>query len=587
MASDFHVRARAGRWLIILAALASLSIGATPVIAKSNQPGFKTSQPSMLTSLAPGGSVMPIITVGDTIGSYMFEALPDGISFQANGNGTVDLFINHEGSTVPFPYSLTPPATNPNLNDMTDALVSKLKLQQGSKGVVSGALAINDSENFHRFCSNFLADSSAGFKTPTLFTNEEGIDWVNRTGMQWPATVGDDAAREIGLVVAHDVNNGKTQPIWGMGRFNHENSVAVTGYDKPVLLSGDDTFTSDPAQSQVYSYIAPNSDAVWSDTGDLWAFVPDAAYAAVNNYYAFPIGSAMSISGHFVQVPKAIATGRNPDGTDMMAADVPAAYGGPYGLPPAGQWSNSAGTTTPIDGPQWVLEHWSDLNNVFQFVRIEDMAYDKRPDMSNVVYLADSGRGATSPGLSPFTSSNGRIWKMVLDPSDPTKVTSLSILIEGDDNPVKTLNEIHQPDNLETTINGLYITEDPGSSQQFTAAQQVSDAARATTARLWQFDWATSTPDPVAKVDQSADEGPTDVDPAPFTVPGSWGAWETTGVIDASSMFGPGTFLINVQAHTLFTATSPGPDISNPPAGNDWLNKREGGQLLLLTVPGG
>ena len=40
-----------------------------------------------------------------------------------------------------------------------------------------------------------------------------------------------------------------------------------------------------------------------------------------------------------------------------------------------------------------MLEYWSQLNNVFQFVRVEDIAYDKRPGMENVVYVVDSGRG--------------------------------------------------------------------------------------------------------------------------------------------------------------------------------------------------
>ena len=61
-------------------------------------------------------------------------------------------------------------------------------------------------------------------------------------------------------------------------------------------------------------------------------------------------------------------------------------------------------------------------------------------------------------------STNGRVWKMVLDPDDPTIVTSLTVLVEGDDNPVKTLDEIHQPDNLETMATGLLVTEDPGSA---------------------------------------------------------------------------------------------------------------------------
>ena len=52
-----------------------------------------------------------------------------------------------------------------------------------------------------------------------------------------------------------------------MGRHNHENSVAIPGFDDLVLLSGDDTFTNNPSQSQLYSYIAPDADAVWNDAG--------------------------------------------------------------------------------------------------------------------------------------------------------------------------------------------------------------------------------------------------------------------------------------------------------------------------------
>ena len=177
-------------------------------------------------------------------------------------------------------------------------------------------------------------------------------------------------------------------PIWGMGRHNHENSLAVPGYGHPVVLSGDDAFVNVPAQSQVYSYIADDSKAVWRDEGDLWAFVSDTP--GINDYDDIAPGSNPQLTGHFVKVPKNIATGRNPDGTDLMAADVG------YPPPPNTGWQTANGVG--IDGPQWVLEHWSDLNDVFQFTRIEDMAYDKRPGMQNVVYLADSGRGTAVTG---------------------------------------------------------------------------------------------------------------------------------------------------------------------------------------------
>ena len=86
----------------------------------------------------------------------------------------------------------------------------------------------------------------------------------------------------------------------------------------------------------------------------------------------------------------------------------------------------------------------------------------------------------------------------------------------------------------------------------------------------------------VAKVDQSADGGVTDVDGRPA---GNWGAWESTGIVDASSAFGPGAFLINIQAHTLWIEHGRRGDDNNGDGQPDFTYKREGGQLLLLRIP--
>jgi hypothetical protein len=295
----------------------------------------------------------------------------------------------------------------------------------------------------------------------------------------------------------------------------------------------------------------------------------------VKNYYDVIPGSGTVVTGHFVKVPKAIATGLNPDGSEIKAADV--------GFPPPptnGSWQRDLrNQAIGVDGPQWVLEYWSDVNNVFQFVRVEDIAYDKRPGHENEVYIVDSGRGRTpsqSLDTPNFKSTNGRVWKMVLDPNDPTVVTSLTVFVEGDDNPVQTLGEIHQPDNLETAATGLLVTEDPGSSQQFPVG---STNPNATTARLWYVPFSGSQ-QVVAKVDQSADGGPTDVDGRPA---GNLGAWESSGIVDASAAFGPGAFLVDVQAHTLWVEKADGPD-TFAPAGPDYMYKREGGQLALLRI---
>ena len=560
-----------------------------------NDSGFKTAQPSMLTPVMAGVEVTPILTVGDFLPSgFRFEAIPDGISVRTRGQGRVDLFVNHETSKVPFPFNTASPSATNGENDFDNAQVSHLVLNQISGGVLNGSFAIPSSAGYQRFCSNYLATSKEGFDRDILFTNEEAIDYVFRQENSWPPPIGDPNEKQIGLVVALDVQTGQYHPIYGMGRHNHENSVPIPGFDDLVVLSGDDTFTSGPltippggpntatsaaAQSELYSYIAPDTDSLLADEGDLWAFVSD--NTSFDDYYDFTPGSTQTVSGHFVKVPKNIATGLDTDGSELKAADVG------YPLPPAdGSWQRDNRTTTPTgyDGPQWVLEYWSQLNNVFRFVRVEDIAYDKNPGMENVVYVVDSGRG-TAGAPQPGRSTNGRVWKMVFDPNDPTVVTSLSIFVEGDDNEVKTVNEVHQPDNIESTPTGILLTEDPGGSQQFTAAQQVSDAARATTARLWYVPFS-GTPQVVVKVDQSADEGLTDVDPS--TSAGNWGAWESSGIVDASAAFGPGAFLIDVQASTLWVDSAPGFDtfIDAETQNPDFTFKRAGGQLLLLRIPG-
>jgi hypothetical protein len=571
----------------------ALTATATTSLAANNG-GFKTGRPSMLIGVKAGVQITPLLTVGDVFGDsgFRFEAIPDGISLRTRGQGRVDVYVNHETSKVPFPFnSATPTAANGE-SDFDNSQVSALILNKNSAGALDGSFVIPSSGGFQRFCSNYLATSNEGFDREILFTNEESPDYVFRQEDSWPPPIGDANEEENGVVVALDVKSKQYHVIYGMGRHNHENSVAIPGFDDLVVVSGDDTFTSGPltippggpntqtsaaSQSQLYSYIASDTDSLLADEGDLWAFVSD--NPSFDDYYDFVPGSAQTVSGHFIEVPKNIATGKNPDGSEITSADLG------YPAPPAdGSWQRDLRTTVPtgIDGPQWVLEYWSQLNNVFDFVRVEDTAYDKRPGMENVVYIVDSGRGTA--GISePGRSTNGRVWKMVLDPDDPTVVDSLSIAVEGDDNPVKTLGEIHQPDNIETTQTGLLVTEDPGSSQQFVLADQ--GLPNATTARLWYVPFSGASPEVVVKIDQSADGEGTDVDGRPD---GNWGAWETTGIVDAATAFGPGAFLINVQAHTLWVEKADGPDtfIDAETVNPDFTYKREGGQLLLIRIPG-
>jgi hypothetical protein len=498
--------------LALAAALVTAAVGAGSAASARIEPGFKTAQAPMLAPAAPGVTVEPIITVGETLASgYMFESIPDGISLRPGGQ-VMEAWVNHETSTVPFP--LTPVA----LNDFTNSMLSKLVLNRKTTGVLEGSYVIPSSANYQRFCSNFLATNQHGFSRHLLFTNEEATDFVNRTGTAWPPGPG---AEQAGVVVAYDIETDAYKTIYGMGRHNHENSVALEKYGHPVVLSGDDTFTA--PSSQLYMYTAASADAVWNDEGALWAL--RSLDPATNDYGDLTVGE--SVAGEFIPVPRAIAV-----------------------------------------GDQTGLENWSNANNVFQFIRVEDIAYDRREH--NVVYFADTGepralpdpatgrlRRGPSGTMGPYP--NGRIFKLVLDRKDPTKVESLSILIDGDVGGAKNPAMLHQPDNLESIPGAIFIQEDPGSHNQYTPTEP-----GATTARIWHYDLETGVLTVVARVDQSLQ---------PAT---ALGAWESSGIVDASRAFGKGAYLVDVQAPTLVVDRAPGPGFTF---------EREGGQLLLLRVP--
>ena len=151
-------------------------------------------------------------------------------------------------------------------------------------------------------------------------------------------------------------------------------------------------------------------------------------------------------------------------------------------------------------------------------------------------------------------------FKLALNTGDPAGTATLSILpgANFDDNGYNSATSPHQPDNVETTKSAIYFTEDPGSHNT------QPTFAGATNARVWKYDLASHALTVVAEVNQlSALSGITNK-----------GAWESSGIVDVSRIFGPGSFLIDVQAHgwELQTATSP-------------TRARENGQLLLVKIP--
>ena len=502
------VSKRASRHLRI--GLGAAALGTVVVFsglaAAGTSGGFLTEKDPYVTldpALPSGASVEAIISVGEEVDGFTFEGIPDGIGIRpGDAPHTVDVYVSHEQSTVPF----DPDAGGPRgpEADYQDSSVSKLTLNTkagpGRGAVLDASVAIGPLEGFLRFCSAFMGGPAEGLSSYVFFTGEETNDVVG--GVQ------------RGFAVVLDTETGAFTAVPGMGRLNHENTVVIPGgWDELAMLTTDDTFSA--PSSQLYMYVADDQDAIFADEGELYALrithangvdVVDAdPMNGANDYLDLGVGE--EFQGEFIPVPRAVAL-----------------------------------------GDQNALESWSNTNNVFQSIRLEDLAYDRNDP--RVVYVADTGATRVvpntttgrlhRPGGATGQADNGRIFRLVLNADDPLVVDSLTVYADGDAVNSDVYVPFRAPDNIDTSTKSLMVQEDIGN------------------AKVWQHRFNQGSWRVVATVN----------DPT----------GESSGIVDASQWFGGGTWLLDVQAHSTFldedTTTRPGIKV-----------KREDGQLMLLTVP--
>jgi hypothetical protein len=274
-----------------LAALAAtVCAGAFMLVGSAStatDPGFKTLKPAYLVPTAPGVTVDPILSTGDTIGSYQMSGLPDGLGAYKTGGDTLQLFMNHELDRT-FPAA--------PFNNGSDARISHLTLNRKTHGVLAGGYPFTGLEGFTRFCSSTLEVLNG---TPWYFTGEE----TNTSGHR-------------GSSIAMNAETGQWVETPQFGKTMHENVVPLERLSKAMVITTDDDFTPN-APSYLYAYIANSSkfeDAIAGD-GLLYVYTVDDALAPA------VMAKGSSVDGHFVAIPgaeamtyaqlKAAATARN------------------------------------------------------------------------------------------------------------------------------------------------------------------------------------------------------------------------------------------------------------------------------------
>ena len=343
--------------------------------------GFVTSQTPQAYPVVPSATVFPILTVGDSLDNgFRWAPTPDGLGAYQDG-GNLIVFANHEltsggvgavGGGAKYKF----------------ARVSRLVLDIATLAVRDASYVVDSTAQYQRLCSATWADAAAGLPGGYFLTGEE--------------TVG---ALHDGIQVAVG-RDGSVHELPWLGRFNHENEIAIPGFPGRVVLAG---FDDTRGASELYLYVATNEAAVLAGTGKLYVFTSSGAARSGD------LTEGQSIQGSFVEVPGAAAL-------------------------------SSSQLQTTVNGL-----------GAFPFVRLEDGDYDHRPGQhAPAIYFVDTGAEAVKCGLVSC-DPHGSIYRMEFNASNPTTGARLTLLLRsrGAD------QEWASPDNVAAGKNSLMVMEDP------------------------------------------------------------------------------------------------------------------------------
>ena len=460
-----------------------------------------------------------LLSVGDTIPEtsnpareYQMVGIPDGLGAHPNANGTKTVFMNHELPSA----TLSEPLVGRPLN--RGAHVSKLFL--GAQGnVISGDRAYDVIYNENTFVGpapevGNTTRAFSRFCSGSLAGPEHGFDrYIYLTNEEdgTPASTFDGKG---GLAVAIFDNELHTLPK--LGRFAWENTlIQPTSGNLTVAMGMEDGPNAlDPAveNSQVYMYVGRKDRSQG---------------ASVLRRNGLDNGQL------YVLVP---AHSGNPDEATFRNGSMRVEW---ELIPNAGD----------LDEAQ--LEAASDAVGAFRFARPEDGAFV--PDHPNQFLFVTTGGAAGANEL-------GRLYSLKLNPFSPTGTGTLEVEYNADQIVARGGDIAVSPDNIDISGEYLMVQEDG------TAESRPVMAAKGRDGSIWRFDVSGRGPN-VASAQRIVELDP----PGRDGVPVLPGVWETSGIIDASTLFGDDTWLFDVQAHAPTATPKP--------------NTVEDGQLLLLTGP--
>ncbi len=396
--------------------------------------------------------------------------------------------------------------------------VSRLQLDPRSLRITEGDYVEDGSGGYIRFCSATWAGADEGLRNGLFLTGEE------------------NGATAKGSVVLAITAQGQKTELPHLGAFSHENTIAIPGYRDIVTLGTDDS----QGQSELYMYVAKNERALLSgdqSKGHLYVFKTDAKSAAGNPLHSGNMAVGQTIKGRFVAID---------DPADLGAA-------------PADRYGR--------------LQAKVDALGAMPFVRLEDADYvrgRRHAKGEPTAYFVDTGSESTTGRTQVGADCGGpcdpygSIYKIELSDDDPTRWAELT-LVARSSGPNSGWSS---PDNIALSRKSIMIMEDPANTQwDGSRAPGIWNASLYPRGRVGAFQQ-------VVRATQET------------LIPGAAGkcvdaaglCWETSGIISTGELLGPGTWLFDVQAHTLPFAVGTGADAKQ--------YSKESGQLMYLRLPG-
>ncbi len=211
-----------------------------------------------------------------------------------------------------------------------------------------------------------------------------------------------------------------------------------------------------------------------------------------------------------------------------------------------------------------LLDAEAKQKGVLGFSRLEDIDWRRGSGSNNrEIYFCVTGRD--KPGLIGKGTRSGRVYKVNLNPNNPTGLGTITCVLDGDKPNGKAI-DFHSPDNIVVTENYAYIQEDPNGIEDF---KPTADHFP----RLYQYNLNNGAIKTVLECDQitaaSVGYGTTNK------------IWEITGMIDISETIGANnTFLLITQNHGWEKAD--GTPFTDPTANPDIANSRKEGSMLYV-----